>query len=544
MAAVFFLLFSLLDYVCCREQFVYFFCLRLSYAGVMLIFLLLLRLPMVQKRYVKVLMFGALLLGTLDISLMTVQLGGFTSDYYVGILLMIVGAFSILPLGLHSALGFGLAMLAVYLVTVLAGTGGFRDTSLGDLINNCFFFLSTLGIATIQCFDDLRMQVKSFAAKRQLEDIYSEVTLYTEDLESLVDQRIEQLEEAVLRFRYLYDSLLDMVLLVDPSGNIAMTNRYGEEYAGLPAKELVGMNVVSLLKIDQADQPAVQGFNIVERLCRDDDITGLQARLYRGRSENNPLWVEINANRVTFGDQQYFQLTIRDISQQKVIERKVLESKKLIDNSRQAAIFGLARLVECRDNETGAHLLRIRDYTRILAEELAKNPRYAATITEKFIENISSSSILHDIGKIGVGDHVLQKSGKLTPEEFRLMQYHCEYGSQVLGSVKDPDGGQGFLSMAKNIARSHHEWWDGSGYPDGIVGEAIPLVARIVALADVYDALTSKRIYKPAFSHEKATAMIKADSGTHFDPSVVRAFLKVQGLFRAICNTPEKESSS
>lgn len=211
--------------------------------------------------------------------------------------------------------------------------------------------------------------------------------------------------------------------------------------------------------------------------------------------------------------------------------------------TRDAAIFGMAKLAESRDPETGAHLERIRNYTRTLAAELGNNPKYAGVIDDEFVLMIYQSSPLHDIGKVGIEDSVLLKPGRLTPDEFDVMKRHAQIGGDALAATQRWGvTEQNFLSMGREIAYYHHERWDGSGYPKGLKGEEIPLAARIMALADVYDALASKRVYKGAMSHEEACQIIQAEAGKHFDPDVVAAFVKVAQKFRDIHQTHmEKE---
>jgi len=203
--------------------------------------------------------------------------------------------------------------------------------------------------------------------------------------------------------------------------------------------------------------------------------------------------------------------------------------------TRDAAIFGMAKLAESRDPETGAHLERIRNYTRTLAAELGNNPKYADVIDDEYVLMIYQSSPLHDIGKVGVEDNVLLKPGKLTPEEFDVMKRHAQIGGDALAATQRWDKTEhNFLSMGREIAYYHHERWDGKGYPKGLKGEEIPLAARIMALADVYDALASKRVYKEPMSHEDACRIILAEAGKQFDPDVVAAFARVEQKFRDI----------
>jgi len=202
-----------------------------------------------------------------------------------------------------------------------------------------------------------------------------------------------------------------------------------------------------------------------------------------------------------------------------------------IEDARLITILALAKLAEYRDDETGLHLERIRGYTKIIAEEMARTSKYAGYITPEYVEDLYQSSILHDIGKVGIPDAILLKPGKLTTEEFEKIKRHADLGGNVLTDIEDKINGQTFLTLGKEIAYYHHEKWNGKGYPKGLKGEDIPLSARIVSLPDVYDALTSKRIYKERFPHREAKEMIVSEKGRSFDADVVDAFMTCEEDF-------------
>ncbi len=202
--------------------------------------------------------------------------------------------------------------------------------------------------------------------------------------------------------------------------------------------------------------------------------------------------------------------------------------------SRELVIFSLARLAESRDCETGEHLERIREYSKALAQRLAQHGAYSDLIDADFVRSIYSTSPLHDIGKVGIPDSVLLKPGKLTPAEFEIMKEHAEIGRQTLEDALKAHPNAHYLREARDIAWCHHERFDGTGYPRQLSGDEIPLSARIVTVCDVYDALTSKRHYKPAFTHEKSRQIILDGKGTHFDPEIVDAFLAIEEQFKAI----------
>ena len=194
--------------------------------------------------------------------------------------------------------------------------------------------------------------------------------------------------------------------------------------------------------------------------------------------------------------------------------------------TRDVAVYTLAKVAESRDLGTGRHLERICAYSMILANELRKEPKFCGVIDKEFLTNLRQSSPLHDIGKVSISDSILLKPGRLTPDEFSEMKNHAAIGGEILQDVVAHRNEATFLKMATVVARYHHERFDGSGYPEGLSGRAIPLAARIVALADVYDALTSERPYKQAYSPDMARETIANQSGLQFDPDVVAAFLR------------------
>lgn len=217
-----------------------------------------------------------------------------------------------------------------------------------------------------------------------------------------------------------------------------------------------------------------------------------------------------------------------------LIERVRTAERILSLETRDVAIFAMAKLAESRDPETGAHLERVQSYARVLAQQLATMDKFKSVVDAEYIRLIYLTSPLHDIGKVGIPDSVLLKPDRLTDCEFTIMKMHAAIGAETLDAALRKFPNTKFLQMARDIAATHHERWNGSGYPRGLSGDAIPLCGRIMAIADVYDALTSKRVYKAAFTHEIAKAIIVKDSGTHFDPDVVEAFVRTEEQFTCI----------
>ncbi|GGX19677.1 MULTISPECIES: response regulator [Undibacterium] len=221
--------------------------------------------------------------------------------------------------------------------------------------------------------------------------------------------------------------------------------------------------------------------------------------------------------------------------QNKNLEGLVKDRTRKLAKMQDAIIMAMASLAETRDNETGNHIRRTQNYVAALARQLKHLPRFSAELTDENIELLYKSAPLHDIGKVGIPDNILLKPGKLTSEEFEIMKLHTNYGRETILSVERYLGESNeFLRFAREITYSHQEKWDGSGYPENLSGDAIPISARLMAVADVYDALISRRVYKPAFTHEEAIDIMRKGRGTHFDPDILDVFLKITDEFKEI----------
>lgn len=224
------------------------------------------------------------------------------------------------------------------------------------------------------------------------------------------------------------------------------------------------------------------------------------------------------------------------------LEQKVLDKTEEIRRTRDLALMTLAKLAESRDSETGLHLERMAEYSRILADAISRSGTHQ--VDNEFVEWVFKSSPLHDIGKVGIPDAILRKPGPLTPDETAIMRRHTTIGGDTLRSVLEQFSGTSFLNMAMEIAYFHHERWDGAGYPHGVAGRDIPLAARIVAIADAYDAITSRRPYKEPFDHQEAVRRIRIDSNKHFDPTLVGAFLQCENEFAVVQQRIQAEEES
>ena len=219
------------------------------------------------------------------------------------------------------------------------------------------------------------------------------------------------------------------------------------------------------------------------------------------------------------------------------LEGEVYRRTREVQAIQDVTILTMASLAETRDNETGNHIRRTQHYVKALALKLKDHPRFSAFLTDRTIELLFKSAPLHDIGKVGIPDRILLKPGKLTPEEFEIMKTHTTLGRDAIEQAERQLGTPvEFLRFAKEIAYSHQEKWDGSGYPEGLAGDKIPISARLMAVADVYDALISRRVYKAPFTHERSVEMIAEGRGKHFDPDITDAFLAIREEFQAIAH--------
>ncbi|MFR0692852.1 two-component system response regulator [Enterobacterales bacterium AE_CKDN230030158-1A_HGKHYDSX7] len=296
--------------------------------------------------------------------------------------------------------------------------------------------------------------------------------------------------------------------------------------------------------------PGMDGFEVCRRLrddpgtrhipvifitaqgAADDEIRGLElgAVDYLTKPINPPTVLMRVDNQLRIKAAADF---LRD--QNEFLENEVQRRTRELAAIQDVTILAMASLAETRDNETGNHIRRTQHYVSALADHLQQQPHFAAELDEETRHLLYKSAPLHDIGKVGIPDHILLKPGRLTAEEFEVMKTHTTLGLDALEKAEERLGMDvPFLRLAKQIAYGHHEKWDGSGYPQGLAGEAIPLAARLMAVADVYDALISRRIYKNAMPHEAAVEHIRSQRGVHFDPQVVDAFLALQDEFRRI----------
>ena len=320
---------------------------------------------------------------------------------------------------------------------------------------------------------------------------------------------------------------------------------------------LNGERALRLIQEEQPDiilldvmMPVMDGYETCRRLKEDERLRDIPVIFLTAKNEPRDENIGLNLGAVDYitkpVNPQIFLSRIKAHLSAKIandilkdrnqyLEEEVAKRTREVVALQEITIMAMSSLAEIRDNETGNHLQRTKLFAKELCRCLAKESSYSMQLDKKTIQNLVNAVPLHDIGKVGIPDAILLKPGKLTYEEFEIMKTHTTLGKEAIEKaekmVNCPDD---FLRIPKEIAYCHHEKWNGTGYPNGLMGEEIPLSARIVSLVDVYDALTSKRVYKAAFPHEQAVEMIVQEGGKHFDQELVKAFLKITEVFREI----------
>jgi PAS domain S-box-containing protein len=343
-------------------------------------------------------------------------------------------------------------------------------------------------------------------------------------------EKIEVGQMQYILFKDIVESTIDGIMITDLENRIISVNPAYERLTGFAGDELIGATP-SIFR--GAGHEGDKTREIFRSLTLKGSWFG---EVVDHRKDGTQWYGHITITRVKDSRGKAFAdvFIVRDISDKKHMESQLIERVQELHSAQDAAIFGFAKLAECRNPGLGFHLERMRKYCKVLAEDLSQLPKYRSEIDESFIDRLYKSSPLHDVGKVGIPDSILLKPGKLTPEEYEIMKTHSIIGGDALKSAESRLPGKSFLTLGKEIAYHHHEKFDGTGYPFGLSGEAIPLSARLVALADAYDALTSKRVYKDIVDPAESKRRIVIDRGRHFDPDIVDAFLRREDQFLKI----------
>lgn len=347
-----------------------------------------------------------------------------------------------------------------------------------------------------------------------------------------------------------------LIMIVDDTEmNISiLVEALGDQYEliiainGVDALELLDEQLPDLVLLDIM-MPEMDGYQVLENMKDNDKTKDIPVIFLSAMSESDSKTKGFQLGAVDYITKPFeisevmarveTHLELKDArekleNQNAILEVKVRERTEMVVKSKSALTYCLAALAETRDPETGEHIKRTQNYVKALAVQLKEFGMYEDVLDDHYMDLLFRAAPLHDIGKVGVKDDILLKPGRLTEEEFEEMKNHTVYGKDTLEIGLKEMGNDPFMMIAKEIAFTHHEKWDGSGYPKGISGKEIPLSGRLMALADVYDALISKRVYKDAFSHDKAKAIILEGKGSHFDPDIVDAFIACEEEFVTI----------
>lgn len=302
---------------------------------------------------------------------------------------------------------------------------------------------------------------------------------------------------------------------------------------GKPAPDLILLDVM---------MPGIDGYEVCKRLKENSTTANIPVIFVTALSEEKNEAHGLQLGAVDYITKPFIPELVKSRVHNQIelkkhrdnLEELVKERTRELEITQDVTIYSLANLAETRDNETGGHIKRTQSYVKALAEKLQQYEQFKTMLDLRTIDLLYKSAALHDIGKVGVPDSILLKPGKLTDDEFEIMKKHTTYGRDALLKAEAGLGSNSFLRFAREIAYTHQEKWDGSGYPEGLKGEDIPVSGRIMAIADVYDALISKRVYKQPMTHSKAKEIILEGKGKHFDPIMVDAFLEIEEQFRTI----------
>lgn len=351
-------------------------------------------------------------------------------------------------------------------------------------------------------------------------------------MDNLSQQRVKIIDDSETNLDLLVEALSD-----EYDVSVALDGESGLEDIREEAPDLILLDIM---------MPGIDGYEVCRRLQDDPTTRNIPIIFLTAMDEIGSKTQGFKLGAVDYITKPFEMLEVQArvkthlalkcaleelAGQNELLEKKVQERTRELTLTQEVTILSMASLAEARDKETGGHIMRTQRYVKLLAEQLQDHPRFNTLLTPENIELICKSAPLHDIGKVGVPDSILQKPGKLTSEEYEEMKLHTLYGYTAIVNTEKKLGSNSFLRFAREIASTHHEYWDGSGYPHGLCGDAIPIAGRLMALADIYDAMVSYRVYKEPVSHTEVLAMIRDYRGVQLDQDIVDAFLMVQDQF-------------
>ncbi len=454
--------------------------------------------------------------------------GVHSAQQHIGLIIAMTIYTSLAPLTPLQTLFCGLLLIAAYCLSHCC-IPPHNEASLLETINNLFFMVSFVLIASTQSWAETRARIREFQIRRTERTAARKLQRRAQELEQEAQRRGKEQQAAEQRYRTLYESIADAVVLIDGQGRIIQSNSTWLDAFG----NGTGSEGSSLFDFVPAPERYRMQSELLAPITQGKNVTDWQIRLCSADGK----WLDVEINGVLLGHRTQeigLQLVIRDIGIRKTLEGQLRESLGKVRKMENMTILALAKISEYRDASPGNHIERIREYSRILASELATQPQYQQQVTPLYIQMLYQGSLLHDIGKVAVSDQILAKKTPLNPEEEAQFRQHTRFGGDFIREMEKETHASSFLSLARNIAYAHHECWDGSGYPAGLCGDAIPLEARIVALAHAYEDLTAIHAPEQRLSHAQAIQHILDRSGQTFDPHLVQTFVATQQAFADI----------
>jgi PAS domain S-box-containing protein len=518
------LLFTGLDYLLVRDHFFEFLGYRLGAIGFVGLLLALNACARTHCRAWAIGLTGYFLTGC-GVLLTVYRGGGITSPSYVGLIVAMTLYTALAPLSVLQTLISGFSLIGIYLVAMTM-IGPLSEYELVSLFSNLFFMTSFVFIAATQSWADTSAREQEYRLRQEEHRAAEQLTEQAEFLEQEVKRRTKEQQATEQRFRLLYEAIVDDVVLVTVHGHILQANQsFVRHYYGGTLPEQA-----SFFDAVPAQEHLRLRQELLQPLTQGAVVSAWHMALLSHRGD--PIEVEISGTLLMRGEKPLgLQLVLRDISIRLDLEQKLIASLDRIRQTENAAILALAKLSEYRDVTPGQHLERIREYCRLLAKALAQRPEFAETLTPNFIHDLYQGSILHDIGKVAVPDSILCKATSYSPQEEAQLRQHTTKGGEVIRAMMESSQCGGFLTVAHNIALFHHERWDGRGYPQGLHGNDIPIEARIMAVADVYEELTAALSPEKQLSHSQALQAIIVETGGQFDPTIVEALQLIQDSF-------------
>lgn len=529
-------IFGLLDYVVVPEFFQEFAGYRVSVA-ICSIVLLACNYFDKAKRFASFIGFTEYLIIALVLLFMIDRMGGVVSPYYVGLIVAISIYSTLAPLTAPQTIFCGLFIIFFYALTVQYENSELLPFS-RELLHNLFFMICFVLILAIQSWTETSARKNEYRLRQKEQSANTGLTRQSMILEREVKRRTREQKATEERYRFLFSQITDGVVVITPGGKILQANNcFTKTYLG--SEQLKNNSFFNL----------VSPGNMTNFLDLLSNVLNLEkpiqaAKISLTKGDGTICEVETNLSLVSRsqGDPG-IQLVIRDLSARKQLEDRLITSLKLKKETESAAIMALAKLSEYREFTPEKHLERIREYCQTLATQLSSHKDFATEITSNFVLDIYHASILHDIGKVAIPDALLKKKPPLTEHELETIRRHTLLGGDVIRDMENESQKNSFLPMAKDITYFHHERWDGQGYPHGLKQSEIPLAARIMAIADFYEEMTTATTDQPSLSHEEAVQAIVQSSNLQFDPRIVEALFLCQEEFRQIKETYEGVSS-